>query len=681
MKKIAIIQARMSSSRLPDKMMADLNGRPVIAWVVKAANAICGIDEVVVATSDDKSDDAIEKWCKNNKTECYRGSLDDVLRRFANAAEKYDADIIMRITGDCPLLDPAICSQLLQLLLRTNSDYASNCTIATWPDGLDCEVFTKRALKIADKEANKTEYREHVTGFIHKNRHRFKVETMPCPLPCLQGERWTLDNPEDLEFLRQVTKNLPDGKISSYIDVLNILDANPSLRKINTDIKRNEGLEKTKNLEKKTPITNFNNSTEFLKEAEKYIPLGSQTFSKSRVQYPVGHAPLFITHGNGGHVCDIDGNEYIDLVCGLLPVVLGYNDADVNYAIRSQLNNGIIFSQSSDLEARLAKKICEIIPCAQMVRFGKNGTDATSAAIRLARAYTGRDNVMVCGYHGWQDWYIGSTVRNKGVPADVSKLTHKVPYNDLEYIEKKLKEAPDSFAALIMEPMNVEEPKDGYFDDLKALLHKYGALLIFDETITGFRYSLGGAQELFGVKPDLATFGKAMGNGMPISAVVGRKDVMMEMENVFFSGTFGGETLSIVAALAVIEKMQTEPVLQKIWQMGRYLKENVSSLIVKHDLEKVVLLKGKDPWVVVSFIAYEDVTAEAIKTMWQKEMIANGVLTIGSHNICYGHSQADMDKVVAAYDNALSKIAESLKGGNFKQDIGCAVLEPVFKVR
>ena len=225
---------------------------------------------------------------------------------------------------------------------------------------------------------------------------------------------------------------------------------------------------------------------------------------------------MFLTHGQGARVWDVDGNEYVDLVSALMPVVLGYNDPDVNYAVRNQLDKGVIFSLATELEAQLSEKLVEVIPCAEKVRFGKNGSDVTTAAIRVARAYTGRDKVIVCGYHGWQDWYIGSTTRNKGVPEAVQGLTYKVPYNDLDAVENLLKENPDQFAALIMEPMNVAEPAPNYLNDLKALLHKHGALLIFDEVITGFRFSIGGAQELFGVTPDLASFGKAMGNGMPI---------------------------------------------------------------------------------------------------------------------------------------------------------------------
>jgi len=286
-------------------------------------------------------------------------------------------------------------------------------------------------------------------------------------------------------------------------------------------------------------MSSYKNSESWLKRAEITIPLGSQTFSKSRTQYPVGVSPLYISRAKGATVRDLDGNSYVDLVNALASITLGYRNRGVDTAIRNQLRKGISFSLPGKLEAEVSEKLVDMIPSAEMVRFGKNGSDATSAAIRISRAYTGRDHVAVCGYHGWQDWFIGSTTRNKGVPKPVSELTHSFKYNDAESLESIL--VNYQVAAVILEPMNVSFPNEGFLLRVKELAKKHGAVLIFDETITGFRLSAGGAQELFNVNPDLSTFGKGMANGMPLSAIVGRSEIMKEMENVFFSGTFGGE--------------------------------------------------------------------------------------------------------------------------------------------
>ena len=678
---VAIIQARMGASRLPGKVLMDLQGRPVLAWILTAADGIAGIDRVCVATSDRDADDAIADWCAGQNVTCHRGPEDDVLARYAGAAKAEKANLVLRLTADCPLLDADVCAQVLYLLKRSGADYASNVDPASWPDGLDCEAFTATALFEAEAGARRRSEREHVTPFIRNRRHRYQVQNLLSPLPGLAAERWTLDTPEDLEFLRAVTARLKNpSRPSSFAEVLAVLDADPDLRALNADQQRNTGGAAGR-VEPSAAKHTYKESEAMLERAERVIPLGAQTFSKSRITFPAGTSPLFLSHGDGGRVWDVDANEYIDLVCGLLPVVLGYRDPDIDQAIRDQLGNGISFSLSTQLESQLAERLVEIIPCAEKVRFGKNGTDATSAAVRLARAFSGRDRIAVCGYHGWQDWYIGSTTRDKGVPTTVSSLTHMVPYGDLDAVDALMKKHPGEFAALILEPMTVSEPPEGYLKELKELVHGHGALLAFDEIITGFRYALGGAQELFGVTPDLAAFGKAMGNGMPISAIVGRADVMDEMEHVFYSGTFGGEALSLAAAIAVIDKMRREPVIETLWRTGADLAEGATQRIARHGLSEVIALNGKDPWKVLAVADHDKARKEAIKTLLLREMQANGVLIAASHNVCYAHNAADMARVLAAYDAVLPLVAEELATGNLEQRLGMPVNEPVFSVR
>ncbi len=243
---------------------------------------------------------------------------------------------------------------------------------------------------------------------------------------------------------------------------------------------------------------------------------------------------MYAAKAKGSEIWDVDGNCYINLVSALASVTLGYSDRGLEKAVKKQLKLGVSMSLPGILEAEVAELITEMVPSVEMVRFGKNGTDATSAAIRLARAYTGRDHIIVCGYHGWQDWYIGSTTRDKGVPHLVSSLTHKFEYNNINSLENILREHEGKVAAVIMEPMNVTYPEPGFLEKVKKMTHNAGALLVFDETITGFRYARGGAQDLFGVVPDLSTFGKGLANGFPLSAVGGRREIMMEMEEIFF---------------------------------------------------------------------------------------------------------------------------------------------------
>ncbi len=298
------------------------------------------------------------------------------------------------------------------------------------------------------------------------------------------------------------------------------------------------------------------NNSKLFKSALKYIPLASQTYSKSYKVHFKNVSPYFLKKGNGCYVWDEDNNKYIDFISGLLPIIIGYNNKQINNAITKQLRKGIIFSLPTIVETQLSKKLCQLIPSAEMVRFGKNGSDVTSAAIRLSRAYTKRDHIIFCGYHGWHDWYIGSTKMSIGVPKKIKKLTTSFKYNDIQYLEKILKKNPKKYAAVIMEPVYDKEPKNNFLKKVRTLTKKYGCLLIFDEIVTGFRVHLKGAQYFYGVTPDVSCFGKAMANGMPISAIVGKRKIMKNFDKIFFSTTFGGETLSIVAALETIKYLE-----------------------------------------------------------------------------------------------------------------------------
>lgn len=424
----------------------------------------------------------------------------------------------------------------------------------------------------------------------------------------------------------------------------------------------------------------YRKSRQFLARAEKVIPLASQTFSKSHIQYPEA-SPHFLVRGKGSHVWDVDGNEYIDFVNGLLPVILGYCDPDVDRAVMEQMKRGVTFSLPSPLEGQLAEMLVDIIPCAEMVRFGKNGSDATAGAVRVARAYTGKERVAVCGYHGWQDWYIGATARNRGVPKAVRKLTHTFKYNDLSSLEQLFDQYHGEFAAVIMEPMNVEDPAPGFLEGVQELAHKNSAVLILDEIITGFRYALGGAQELFGITPDLAAFGKSMANGFPISAVVGKREMMKEMEDVFFSFTFGGETLSIAAAIATIRKIRDHGVMEALWERGREIMKGVADLIRQKSLESIFKIAGKAPWSLLLVEDYEKATAWEIKSLFIQEMLSRGILIHSSHNVSYSLTEEDVERLLASYSEVFDTISEVLERGELRGRLAGRPIEPLFRVR
>lgn len=425
----------------------------------------------------------------------------------------------------------------------------------------------------------------------------------------------------------------------------------------------------------------YEKSENFLKQASKIIPLGSQTFSKSRIALPFGVSPYFVESAEGCKLTDIDGNIYTDFVSALLSVSLGYCDKDVENAVTQQLRKGVTFSLPHRLEAECAERLVELIPCAEQVRFGKNGTDATSAAVRLARAYTGRESIATCGYHGWQDWYIGSTSRNLGVPNCVKALTHTFQFNDIKSLEQLFAEHQNTIAAVIMEPMCFDFPKDDFLHKVKALCEKEGAVLIFDEMITGFRFDLGGAQQLFSVIPDLATFGKGMANGFPLSAVVGRQDIMRLMSDIFYSGTFSGETLSLAAGIATIDKLESCQVIPHIITLGEQLIKRIQSIIHEIDCTDIISVSGHPSWSHINISDYKNYDALTIKTYIMQRLFEKNYFWLGTHNLNYSHQASDVDNLIDAYKEVLFDVKYHCENDTLTNQIQGEILKPLFKVR
>jgi glutamate-1-semialdehyde aminotransferase len=345
------------------------------------------------------------------------------------------------------------------------------------------------------------------------------------------------------------------------------------------------------------------------------------------------------------------------------------------------MEKGVTFSLSHTLEVDVAKMLIDAIPCAEQVRFAKNGTDATSGAIRLARAFTGRERVAVCGYHGWQDWYIGSTTKSLGVPKSVQDLTHTFKYNSVDSLKEILKEYPDEFAAVILEPMSSEYPKDNFLEKVKELTHNSGALLIFDETVTGFRLSYGGAQELFGTTPDLATFGKGLANGYPLSALVGKEEYMKVMKDIFFSGTFGGETLSLAASKAVLEKLKRENVLEYLRKLGEYLHKELDQLLNELDVLSLVTYAGHPTWSFLIFKDQDNTTSWELKTFFMQEIFKRGIFSIGSQTLSYAHTKKDIDKLLQAYKEIFSIMRDYVRDDILLDKLDCDPIKPLFSVR
>ena len=428
------------------------------------------------------------------------------------------------------------------------------------------------------------------------------------------------------------------------------------------------------------PKSRFLESERLLRLAEAVIPLGSQTFSKSRTQYPVGVSPFFASKGSGSYLWDVDGNKYVDLVASLAAVTLGYGDPEINKAVKRQLKKGVSLSLSSKLETVVAEKIIDLVPSADMVRFAKNGSDATSAAVRIARYFTGRDHIISIGYHGWHDWYIGSTTRSMGVPSAVQALTLSARYNDLSHVENLFEEAKGDVAAVILEPMNSVDPAPGYLESLRNFCSSNNILLIFDEVITGFRFARGGAQELFGVTPDLSCFGKGIANGFPISVIAGRREIMEGFKEVFFSGTFGGELLSLTAANVVLDKVRDNRVIPELYRVGQAIQQGLLGEISRNKYE-FVNISGNPTWTFLNWTLSSDALQNKVKTYFLQEMFKRGILVLSTNNVTTTLSQKDISKILTAYAEVFEAISQALERDSLDALLECQPIVPLFKVR
>ena len=672
----------MGSSRLPGKTIADVAGCPLLLRVVERVRSARRVDKVVVATTDQPSDDPIAALCQREGIPFFRGSEDDVLDRFYRTAEANRADIAVRITADCPLIDPAVIDKVIARFQAADCDYVSNIFRYTYPDGLDTEVFSFAALERAWREARKPSEREHVTPYLRTENFRTANVESDSPVP-LGKHRWTVDYADDLEFIRRIYEAF-GSKQFGYQDIFHLLKARPELATIQAETITNEGYYKSLYRQAQrgpAPKRPLAQSQEWLERAKRVIPGCAQTFSKGYTQYVQGVAPVFLQRGKGCRVWDVDGNEYIDYVQGLLPNILGYAHDEVNAAAAAQLKEGHSFSLPHPIEVQLAERLTRLIPCAEMVRFGKNGSDATSGAVRAARAFTGRERVACCGYHGWQDWYIGSTTRNAGVPVAVRQLTHPFPYNDLASLEKLFDEHRNEFAAVIMEPVNFVEPSPGFLTGVKELAHKHGALLIFDEICTGFHLGLGGAQKLFGVTPDLACFGKAMGNGFPISCVLGRADVMRVFSEIFFSFTFAGEVASMAAAMKVLDILEDTDALARMEANGRTLQDGLNTMVKEAGLGARIKATGRPQWSLLKFTEENGIDSPLVKNLFQQEALKRGVLLLVTHNLTAAHDGPAIHQTLEIYAEVIKTLADWLQESDPARFLEGPMSQPVFRVR
>jgi glutamate-1-semialdehyde aminotransferase/spore coat polysaccharide biosynthesis protein SpsF (cytidylyltransferase family) len=692
MKVVAITQARFGSSRLPGKVLKTIGEKPLLAIHLERIKRAERIDELIVATTLEPEAEAIVSLALAQDCKVYKGSLDDVLDRFYKAAQPEQPDYVVRITSDCPLVDPQLLDEIINSCVKSGVDYCSNTLDPTFPDGMDVEVFKFSALERAWNEAFLQSDREHVTTYIWRNstakgQNLFKSKNYEGD-GNFKGLRLTVDEQSDFDVISElVTKLGDDQPWSAYAAYLK---DHPSINNINSHLKRNEGLMKSIQQDKikLREITNFSASDKYRKKIHDLIPGGAHTYSKGDDQFPA-LAPAAIDHGKGAYVWDIDGNKFLDCSMGLTAVGLGHAYEPVVERVKKELDRGVNFQRPSYLEMETAERFLSLVPQHQMIKFAKNGSIVTTAAVKLARAFTGRKLVAFPGDHpfySYDDWFIGKTACNLGVPDEISALSVTYKGDNLQSLKELFEKYPGQIACVISEPEKNWGIPENYLQDAIDLAHKHGALYIVDEMITGFKTDLPGSIKKYGVEPDMATWGKGIANGFSFCALTGKKEVMelggirkKGTEKVFLiSTTHGGETHTLAAALATIDEFEKNNVIEHNHGIGNYLNHLCNEVIRSNDLSDYIEMAPCD-WMPV--FVFRDKNREAspgLRTLALQEMIRRGVLFQGAFVPCYSHTKEDVEYLAGAFNETVAVYKKALDEG-FEKYLKGEPAKPVFR--
>ena len=613
------------------------------------------VDQIVLATSEDSRDDPLAKYVYELGYSVHRGSENDVLDRYYHAAKKAEADSVVRITGDCPLIDPVIVNQVIAKFKNDGVDYASNTLPPTYPDGLDTEVFTFQVLETAWREAKRPQEREHVTPFIRESG-KFSQANLAHDTDHSK-ERWTVDEPEDFEVVQKVFEYFHPRRDFGWLEVLSLCRKHPDWFMSNHHIIRNQGAQQS-------------SGQKLWKRAKRVIPGGNMLLSKRAEMFLPEQWPTYFSKAKGCRVWDLDNREYIDMsFMGVGTNILGYGHPEVDDAVRKVVDMGNMSTLNCPEEVILAEKLIELHPWADMARFARSGGEANAIAIRIARAAVGKDKVAICGYHGWHDWYLAANLGDdnnldgyllpglepKGVPENLRDTVFPFSYNNFAELEELVRTR--DIGVIKMEVSRNMDPEDTFLHKVRNLASKKNIVLIFDECTSSFRQSFGGLHKIYEVEPDMAVFGKALGNGYAITAVIGRREVMEAAQSTFISSTFWTERIGPAAALKTLEVMEKEKSWEIISQTGLDITSRWKALADKYNLS--ITTSGLPA--LTNFV-FDSANSLAYKTLITQEMQANGYLANTSVYVCTAHSPEIVAKFFEHLDPIFGLIKECEEG-------------------
>ena len=655
MKTVAIVQARMGSTRLPEKVMKRIGGVPMIELLLARLSKSVELDRIVVATSVDKRNQPLAAHVRSLGYACEIGSELDVLDRYLCAARAQDADVIVRITGDCPLVDPALVDKAIRGFREAGVDYFSNVAPPTYPDGLDIEVFTFAALERAARETEKAYDHEHVTPYLREAKC-FRRAGMQ-NTEDLSGMRWTVDEPADLQVVTEVFDHFAPNIHFSWQQTLELQQSRPDIFSTNAKLIRNEGAA-------------MGTGQKLWKRAKQVIPGGNMLLSKRAEMFLPEQWPAYFSKAKGCKVWDLDGNEFTDMcIMGVGTNSLGYGHPEVDDAVRSVVDTGNMSTFNCPEEVYLAEKLIALHPWADMVRFARSGGEANAIAIRIARAATGKDKVAVCGYHGWHDWYLSANLGSdeslaghllpglepNGVPANLRGTVFPFNYNNFAELETLVN--THDIGVIKMEVVRNMGPEDNFLHKVRKLATDRGIVLIFDECTSGFRESFGGLHKNYGVEPDMAMFGKALGNGYAITATIGRREVMEAAQTTFISSTFWTERIGPAAALKTLEVMERIKSWEQITQTGLKIRQGWQALADKHELSI-----GHWGLSALTGFSFNSENALSYKTLITQEMLSKGFLASNAIYVSTAHTPELIEAYFAELDPMFALIKECEEG-------------------
>ena len=666
MKIVAIVQARLNSTRLPNKVLKPISGYSMIELLLKRLSMSKELDQIIVAISKNENNKLLQDHLVGLGYTFILGDENNVLSRYYDAAVYAQAGIVVRITADCPLIDPALVDYAICQFRNSELDYLSNTIPPTFPDGLDVEVFSFNALKRAYNEATESYDLEHVTPYL-KNPEKFKIDVFSNGED-LSSLRWTVDEVDDLEVVRNVVQKFSPDISFSWNKVHSLYEEEPSLFYNNSSIKRDEGALMSK-------------GQKLWKRAKTVIPGGNMLLSKRSEMFLPDQWPAYFSKSKGCQVWDLEGNEFTDMsIMGIGTNILGYSHPEVDDAVRKTISLGNMSTLNCPEEVYLAEKLIDLHPWADMVRLARSGGEANAIAIRIARAASGKDGVAFCGYHGWHDWYLSANLGDEqslvghllpglepnGVPKHLRGSVFPFEYNNYKHLVDLV--SSGNIGVIIMEVMRNNEPVNNFLQKVRELATKNDIILIFDECTSGFRQTFGGLHKLFEVEPDMAMFGKALGNGYAITATIGRREVMEAAQSTFISSTFWTERIGPTAALKTLEVMENTESWKIISQMGLKIRELWQRLADKHGLEL-------EHWGLPALASFS-VKSEnnlAYKTLITQEMLKKGYLAGNSIYVSVEHTQDKIDMFFDQLDPVFGLIKDCEEG----RDVNSLLVGPL----